>query len=178
VKRDVKRDVKRLRAVGAAVLAAAALALPLASTAVESDPLPVPKGAPREQAITTYNDGVKLLLDKRYPEAQAKFEAALGLEERLAEAHNNLAFCLRMQGKGNFERALKHYNRAIELKPTLAQAYVYRGVLFTQMGDLKRAAADHERLLKLDRNLAAQLEAAIMRRVTGDDRLGIAPQYE
>jgi tetratricopeptide (TPR) repeat protein len=170
--------VKPLVATSAAALMAAALALPLAATAVESDPLPVPKGTPREQAISTYNDGVKLLLDKHYAEAQAKFEAALALDEALAEAHNNLAFSLRMQGKGNFDRALKHYNRAIELKPNLAQAYVYRGVLFTQMGDLKRASADHERLLKLDRNLAAQLEAVIVGRVTGDARAGIAAQYE
>lgn len=169
--------MKRTLAAGAAVLAVA-LALPSAARAVESDPLPVPKGTPREQAIITYNDGVTLLLDKRYAEAQTKFEAALALEERLAEAHNNLAFSLRMQGKGNFDRALRHYNRAIELKPTLAQAYMYRGVLFTQMGDLKRASADHERLLKLDRNLAAQLEAVIVGRVTGDARAGIAAQYE
>jgi len=157
---------------------AVALALPLATTGVESDPLPVPKGTPREQAITTYNDGVKLLLEKRYAEAQAKFEAALAFEERLAEAHNNLAFSLRMQGPQHAERALKHYNRAIEIKPDLAQAYMYRGVLFTQMGDLKRASADLERLLKLDRNLAAQLEAVIVGRVTGDARAGIAAQYE
>src|SRR5206468_2918086 len=29
--------------------------------AVESDPLPVPKGGPRERAVTAYNAGVKLL---------------------------------------------------------------------------------------------------------------------
>jgi tetratricopeptide (TPR) repeat protein len=169
----------RLRATGAAVLAAVALVLPFPTALpVESDPLPVPVGTPREQAITTYNDGVRLLLGKRYGEAQAKLEAALALDERLAEAHNNLAFSLRMQGPQNAERALKHYNRAVELMPDLAQAYMYRGVLFTQMGDLRRAAADHERLLKLDRNLAAQLEAVIVRRVTGDDRAGITPQYE
>ena len=169
----------RLRAAGAAALVVAALALPVAAArAVESDPLPVPKGTSREQATVTYNDGVKLLLDKRYAEAQARFEAALALDERLAEAHNNLAFSLRMQGAHNFERALKHYDRALELKPDLAQAYMYRGVLYTQMGDLKRASADHARLLKLDRNLAAQLEAVIVGRVTGDARAGIAAQYE
>jgi tetratricopeptide (TPR) repeat protein len=157
---------------------AVALALPLAATGAESDPLPVPRGTSREQAVIAYNDGVKLLLAKRYAEAQAKFESALALDERLAEAHNNLAFSLRMQGARNFDRALKHYDRAIEIKPDLAQAYMYRGVLFTQMGDLKRASAEHARLLKLDRNLAAQLEAVIVRRVTGDDRVGIAPQYE
>lgn len=165
-------------AFAAAVLAAALALFPPATLGDESDPLPVPRGTAREQAVIAYNDGVKLLVEKRYPQAQAKFEEALARFEGLAEAHNNLAFSLRMQGAQNFARALKHYDRAIELKPDLAVAYMYRGVLFTQQGDLKRASADHARLLKLDRRLAAQLEAVIVRRVTGDDRAGIAPQYE
>ena len=168
-----------LRTASAASLLAVALALcPAPLCADESDPLPVPKGTPREQAVIAYNDGVKLLVDKRYAEAQAKFETALSLDERLAEAHNNLAFSLRMQGKANFASALRHYDRALELKPDLAQAYMYRGVLFTQMGDVVRARADHDRLLGLDRQLAAKLEAAIARRIAGEDQAGIAPQYE
>lgn len=176
-----------LRATGAAA-AAAVLAVALAVTlaaatpaarAAESDPLPVPAGTPREQAVAAYNDGVKLLLDKRYAAAQAKFEAALALDERLAEAHNNLAFSLRMQGERNFGAALRHYDRAIELKPDLAQAYMYRGVLFTQMGDLTRARADQERLMQIDRKLAAQLAAVIAGSASGGyGHAGIAAQYE
>jgi tetratricopeptide (TPR) repeat protein len=154
-----------------------ALAAPAAG-AVESDPLEVPKGTPRERAIVAYNDGVKLMLEKRYPAAQARFEEALARFEGLAEAHNNLAFSLRMQGAHNFDRALKHYDRALELKPDLAQAYMYRGVLFAQQGDLKRASADHARLLKLDRNLAAKLEAVIVSRVVREGNEGLAAQYE
>jgi tetratricopeptide (TPR) repeat protein len=129
--------------------------------AVESDPLPAPKGTPRERAVSAYNEGVKLMRDKHYAAAQEQFELALALDETLAEGHNNLAFSLRMQGAHNFERALQHYQRAIELKPDLAQAYMYRGVLFTQMGDLARARADHARLLALDPALAAKLERII-----------------
>ena len=129
--------------------------------AVESDPLPAPKGTPRERAVSAYNEGVRLMRDKHYAAAQEQFEQALALEETLAEAHNNLAFSLRMQGTHNFERALQHYQRAIELKPDLAQAYMYRGVLFTQMGDLARARADHAKLLALDQALAAKLERVI-----------------
>ncbi|MBM3224955.1 MAG: tetratricopeptide repeat protein [Candidatus Tectomicrobia bacterium] len=92
----------------------------------------------------------------------------MGLDETLAEAHNNLAFSLRLQGTHNFARSLQHYNRALELKPDLARAYMYRGVLFTQMGDLARARADHERLLQLDQALAARLE----RVMTGTDGHG------
>ena len=145
--------------------------------AIESDPLPVPEGGARQRAVAAYNDGVKLMVDKRYAAAQQKFEEALAADERLAEAHNNLAFSLRMQSAANRERALKHYNRALELKPQLAQAYMYRGALFAQMGDLARARADHAKLLALDRQLAAKLE----RIIAGggrDDSDGLAPQYD
>ncbi|MGA8515840.1 MAG: tetratricopeptide repeat protein, partial [Burkholderiaceae bacterium] len=145
---------------------------------VESDPLPVPKGTPREVAVNTYNEGVGMLLRRDYGGAQRNFEKALQLEDTLAEAHNNLAYSLRMQGTHNFDRAMRHYNRAIELKPNLAQAYMYRGVLFTQLGDFARAAADHATLLKLDAQLAARLELAISKAATGEDRGGIAGQYE
>ena len=83
-----------------------------------------------------------------------------------------------MQGAQNFDRSLRHYDRALELKPDLAQAYMYRGVLFTQMGDTARARADHERLLKLDPRLAAELEAVIVGRARGYGRAGITAQFE
>ena len=64
-----------------------------------NDPLPVPKGTPRARAVKVYNEGVKLMRDKHYAAAQEKFEQALALDEGLAEAHNNLAFSLRLQGR-------------------------------------------------------------------------------
>ena len=158
---------------GAAVL----LRSPVAS-AVESDPLPVPKGTPHERAINVYNEGVTLMRDKHYAAAQEKFEQALALDETLAEAHNNLAFSLRLQGEHNFARSLQHYNRALELKPDLARAYMYRGVLFTHMGDLARARADHTRLLALDQELAARLERIIAGAGGSDEYDGLAGQYD
>ena len=165
-----------------ALVAGALLAIGLGVSAppawgVENEPLPVPKGGPRERAVTAYNVGVKLLLDKRYGDAQRKFEEALAADEKLAEAHNNLAFSLRMQSPANRDRALKHYDRALQLKPQLAQAYMYRGVLFTQMGDLARARADHAQLLKLDRALADKLERVIAGGGR-DDGDGVARQYD
>jgi tetratricopeptide (TPR) repeat protein len=160
------------------LLGAVVLLLSPAVWAVESDPLPAPRGTPRERAINAYNEGVRLMRDKHYAAAQEQFEQALRLDEALAEAHNNLAFSLRMQGTHNFERALQHYNRALELKPDLARAYMYRGVLFTQMGDLTRARADHARLLALDQELAAKL-ASIMAGTGGHDEYdGLAAQYD
>jgi Tfp pilus assembly protein PilF len=87
------------------LLGAAVLLLASGAGADESDPLPVPKGTPRERAVSAYNEGVKLMLDKHHTAAQEQFEQALALDEALAEAHNNLAFSLRMQGRHNFERS-------------------------------------------------------------------------
>ncbi len=165
--------------VGAALLAASALGADGAPAyGDESDPLPVPKGGARARAVTAYNEGVKLMVEKRYAVAQRKFEEALAADERLAEAHNILAFSLRMQGPANAQRALKHYDRALQLKPDLARAYMYRGVLYTQLGNLDRARADHGRLLTLDPALARKLEAVIAGRASDDGGEGLSAQYE
>lgn len=159
------------------------ITLALAATAsaafgVENDPLPVPASGPAASATRLYNDGTALLVSRQFKEAQAKFEAALAIDEKLAEAHNNLAFALRMQGPHNFAKSLSHYNRAIALKPTLAQAYMYRGVLFVQQGDKARAQQDLERLRQLDPKLAADLERVVKGEGAGSDRSGVASQYE
>lgn len=148
------------------------------AVAIESDPLPVPQAGSRADAVRLYNDGVTLLLARDFRAAQLKFEAALALDERLAEAHNNLAFALRMQGRQNFAASLDHYNRAIELKPDLAQAYMYRGVLFVQQGDKERARQDLERLRRLDARLAADLESIVEGGGEGQSRGGVAAQYD
>ena len=161
----------------AVALLAFAAAAPL-TRAVESDPLPVPAGGPGARAVRHYNDGVAHLLQRRYALAQAQFEAALALDDRLAEAHNNLAFSLRMQGKHNLGPALAHYNRAIALKPGLAQAYKYRGMLFVLQGDLASARLDLLKLRPLDAKLADELQRAINGDVPADQRGGIAGQYD
>jgi tetratricopeptide (TPR) repeat protein len=111
--------------------------------------------------VADYNAGVKLMKKGEFAAAQEKFEAALAEDEQFAEAHNNLAFSLRKQGASNYDKALAHYDRAIELDAELAEAYMYRGVLHSLMGNEEKALADHARLLELDRKLAGALQAAI-----------------
>lgn len=171
--------MSRPRATLPAVLLASWMLVAMGTAnAVESDPLPVPKTGSRADAVRLYNDGVALLLSRNFREAQQKFEVALALDERLAEAHNNLAFALRMQGHQNFASSLQHYNRAIELKPDLAQAYMYRGVLFMQQGDEVRARQDLERLRRLDARLAAELERVVEGADEGRNSGGVAAQYD
>jgi tetratricopeptide (TPR) repeat protein len=148
-----------------------------ACLAAESDPLPLGEQSARNKAITLYNEGVQVMLAKRYADAQRLFEQALEQDEAIAEAHNNLAFSLRMQSRDNFARSLRHYERAVAINPRLAQAYMYRGVLYSQMGDMKRAREDLERLQVLDRSLAAKLESALAQ-AARDERDGLAPQLD
>jgi tetratricopeptide (TPR) repeat protein len=108
-----------------------------------------------------YNQGIELMHAKKYAEAQVKFEQALAENANFAEAHNNLGYSLRKQGPQNYSKALDHYNRAIQLKPNLAEAYEYRGVLFMKMGRKADAEKDLATLKALKPKLATELEQAI-----------------
>ena len=112
-------------------------------------------------ATIIYNKGFALMHEKRYAAAIADFEAAIKAKPDFAEAHNNLAYCLRSEGPAKYNEALDHYNKAIQLKPNLAQAYEYRGVLFVRMNRMGDAQKDLAKLKQLNPKLASQLEYAI-----------------
>jgi tetratricopeptide (TPR) repeat protein len=117
-----------------------------------------PAAKQEKPAVSAYNQGVELMKNKRFAEAQSKFEQAIKLDPNFAEAYNNLAFTLRKQGSANYQKSLAFYNKAIQLKPKLAEAYMYRGVLYTQMGREAEAQADLALLKKLNARLAKELE--------------------
>ena len=111
--------------------------------------------------VKHYNAGVQLMMEKQFSRAEDQFRKALDRNERFAEAHNNLAYTLRKQGPDYYGEALRHYNRAIELKPDLAEPYMYRGVLHTQMGNSKLALDDHGKLVAMNSPLAAELQYVV-----------------
>ena len=74
------------------------------------------------RAVRLYDQGVRAMNSKKFAEAQARFAQALTENPRFAEAHNYLGYSLEMEGTQNYPTALEHYNRAIQLKPKLAQA--------------------------------------------------------
>ena len=113
------------------------------------------------QAINLYNEGTEHLKKLEYAEAETDLRASLKKNKNLAEAHNNLAFALRKQGEENYKESLKHYNRALKIDKKLAEAYMYRGVLYTAMGNARKAQRDLKRLQKLSPELAEELEWVI-----------------
>ncbi|MBV9873214.1 MAG: tetratricopeptide repeat protein [Verrucomicrobia bacterium] len=108
-----------------------------------------------------FKEGVALMNAKKFASAQVKFEEALKANPNIAEAHNNLAYCLRKQSPENFASSLQHYNTALKLNPKLAQAYEYRGVLYVEMGKKADAEKDLATLKQLDPKLASALQTAI-----------------
>ena len=130
-----------------------------------------------QPGVSQYNSGVKLMKKGQYTGAQAEFEAALRRNPNMAEAHNNLGYSLRKQGPQNFDKALTHYNQAIELDAKLAEAYMYRGVLHMLMGNEEKALQDHRTLTGLDRKLADALQAAIASGEEPDGLQGLATSW-
>ncbi|MEM1176731.1 MAG: tetratricopeptide repeat protein [Acidobacteriota bacterium] len=115
------------------------------------------KEEPKNTAESLYNTGIDHLKKGDFAGAASKFSEALDMKEDFAAAHNNLGYSLRKQGAEHYDAALKHYNRALELDPKMAQAYHYRGVLHALAGDEAAAKADHAALAKLDREMADEL---------------------
>jgi tetratricopeptide (TPR) repeat protein len=139
---------------------------------------PAAQGFPQvkqeDPAIKAYNEGVDLMKAKQFAKAQAKFEAALKANPRLAEAHYNLAFVLRKQGSQNYQLSLDHYNKAIQLKPKLAEAYMYRGVLYAIMGRKAEAQADLAALQKMNPRYAKELDDFMKTGKEDDELYGAA----
>ena len=52
-------------------------------------------------------------------------------------------------GKGNYDRAIRDYDKAIELKPDFAVAYSNRGVAYAKKGDYPRAVVDYDKAIEL-----------------------------
>jgi tetratricopeptide (TPR) repeat protein len=71
----------------------------------EGNPLQQEVGS---SASKVYNQGVDLMHAKKFAAAQIKFEQAIRDNPNFAEAHNNLGFTLRQQGRQNYSKALEH----------------------------------------------------------------------
>jgi hypothetical protein len=122
------------------------------------------------------NDGVALRVARKLAQVRQRFEATLAREEQLVQAHDNLVFALRMQGRQNLGASPSHCNRTVELGPGLSLACMHRGVLFMQQGEPARAGQELERLRELGSPRAAELERAIDGGAEGSGRGGIAAQ--
>lgn len=73
------------------------------------------------------NQGRIYWQQKKFKEAQAALERALQVNDRNPYAHNLLGMVLREEGE--FDKALTHYQTAVQLDPKYARAHFNLGVL-------------------------------------------------
>lgn len=106
----------------------------------------------KESALLNANYGAAFLNLKQMDEAKDRLKTALKLDSDLPEAHyfmGNLDYF-------NFRTsaALRHYSKAIELKPEYRDALYMRAAAYAEMEEYSLALRDYEKVLELDPNLA------------------------
>lgn len=88
-----------------------------------------------------------LIAEKRWAQAERILAAHAKAEPQDADVHNLLGFSLRNLGRLN--ESLVAYRRALELDPGHLGAHEYIGEAYVQLGDLARARAHLEALIRL-----------------------------
>ncbi|MEA3415192.1 MAG: tetratricopeptide repeat protein [Thermodesulfobacteriota bacterium] len=88
-----------------------------------------------------------------------------------ADAYGNRGNAWRK--KGNYNRAISNYNKAIELNPGDAKAYYFRAVVYKKLGQSRKVAGDYNNYLRINGNkdgIADQVKQKIR-------NLGYTPLY-
>jgi tetratricopeptide (TPR) repeat protein len=128
---------------------------PLAAQA--QTPAPTDALSRRPEVQAAYDEGMKLLGDKKYTEALAKFNEALRVDGSFAEAY--IAKGDALKAIEAYQEAGTAYSRALEIDVNSAAAYNGRGECYMEMTPpvYDMAVNDFTNALNLDRSNAAAL---------------------
>ena len=114
----------------------------------------------RLNAMATMNAGIALAKLGDLQGATRYFESAVAGHPQSAEANNNLAQALAIQG--DYARAGEHYNRALAAEAHLPGVFFNLGVSLERLGRRKKALDCYEQAVKRDAS-DAEARAAIAR---------------
>ncbi|HVO02256.1 MAG TPA: DUF6165 family protein [Candidatus Cybelea sp.] len=103
-------------------------------------------------AVTLTRRGAQLRRERRYDEAMQCHREAIAVDPRYAEAHNNLANCLRDVGRR--QEAAAEYQQAIALKPDFVEAIHNLGHVEIELGEKDRGLASFRRAVTLQPGFA------------------------
>ncbi len=160
-----------------------------------------PRMTPEEQAAEKYNDGLKhkdkgdalakeaaaetsdakkrakleASANKEYEKAMKEFLAATDRNPKMFQAHGGLGYVYRKTG--DFDSALKSYDRALELEPKYTPAIEYRAEAYLSVNRLEDAKTAYMTLFNDDRTRADELAAAMKAWLEKhhQDAAGVAP---
>jgi tetratricopeptide (TPR) repeat protein len=86
------------------------------------------------------------------PQAIDAYRMAVSAKPDLADAHFNLAFLYRSEGK--MPEAIRRFEEVIKLRPEYAEAHLNLGGLYANMGKLDQAEDEYETAVQLKPTLA------------------------
>jgi len=72
-----------------------------------------------------------------------------GYSDDLKDAKAHTARGVAYAMKGENDKAIENYSKAIEINPKDSKAYILRGVVYRKNGDYKKAAADERKCRSL-----------------------------
>ena len=151
--------LKNFKGKGAAILAAAALAVFPAVTALHGrnfkDRLSYWRNAAANSASSaTARNGLAIALATagRFNEAEAYFKEALELDPGYYKAHDAWASFLTIQAR--YKEADEHYRQALQFEPEHAKVYNGWGLLFARQGRLAEAIERYKQALRIRPDLA------------------------
>lgn len=124
------------------ICSAALLHIPLASAMYPESTEPV-----ATKIDPDYAAGKAAVVAKDWPRAIAALNTAAKRDNNNADIHNLLGYAQR--NHGNFELALKHYDRALTLDPKHLGAREYLGELYLKQNNLTKAEEQRAALAKL-----------------------------
>lgn len=100
------------------------------------------------ESVNQYLRAHSLLASGDYPEAERQFNTVVQLEPGFAHGWDGIGQALMFQGE--FEDAMYYFDKAIELRPTLATAYSHRALARVNLDDLDGALRDAKHAMRLD----------------------------
>lgn len=103
-------------------------------------------------ALLNANYGAAFMNLKQMDEAKDRLKTALKLDSDLPEAHYFMGNHDYLSFKTG--SALRHYSKAIKLKPEYRDALYMRAAAYAEMEEYALALHDYEKVLELDPNLA------------------------
>jgi tetratricopeptide (TPR) repeat protein len=123
---------------------------------------------PEPKILSLYNMGNAYADLGQYKEAIEAYQKAIQLNakslepQKLSKPHNNRG--LAYAASGQLNDAVAEFNQAVQLRPDYAEAHYNLGVAYLQLGRTEQAEAEQIILLKLNPQLAANLDSLIKKR--------------
>src|SRR3984893_15454124 len=142
-------------------------------------------------AVTSDNDvahnnlGLFYEQQRNLDEAILQYETALQIQSAMQEARYNLSKAVTqtnlgnaLTGKGQLNAAVRHYSRAVELRPDYADGHFNLGHVLLCQGRLDDAIAEYEKTLSIQPD-DAEAHASLGNALLQKGKLGLAiEQYE